>query len=71
MKRFTNANLSCPFDGHLYSRDMYFDGSYLPVFPLGFYAMNYNFNETSEFVGTIKLYFQVMEEYQAKNKTKD
>ncbi|KAH8261381.1 hypothetical protein KR044_008121 [Drosophila immigrans] len=72
MKRFTSLNHSCPLDGHLFSRNLYIDESYVPSFPFGMYKLSLNFTETiqdqMECLGVITFYFQSMEKYQSKRK---
>ncbi|XP_034480002.1 uncharacterized protein LOC117785855 [Drosophila innubila] len=72
MKRFTNVNHSCPIEGHVYSRDIYLDETYIPILPLGSYQLFMNYSETVhkqiEHLGTIAINFMAMEEFKAKKK---
>lgn len=61
------------FQGHLIARELYIDGTSFPVFPLGIYMFSLtireNFhNRSSEGVGTIKYYFEVMEMVKSKKR---
>ncbi|KAH8261382.1 hypothetical protein KR044_008122, partial [Drosophila immigrans] len=64
MKRFTNVNHSCPYSGHVFSRNLYIDESYIPILPIGVYKIMFNFTEEtreqSEFIAKISFYFQSM-----------
>ncbi|XP_017026944.1 uncharacterized protein [Drosophila kikkawai] len=69
---FTNANHSCPFTCQLTARNGYLYTSLVPPFPLGFYLVSILFTDISsspsEYVGTAKLYVQVMEQVKTKKK---
>ncbi|KAH8260965.1 hypothetical protein KR044_001107, partial [Drosophila immigrans] len=70
MKRFTNVNHSCPYSGHVYSRNLFLDESYIPILPIGVYKIIFNFTEDTreqiEFTAKMSFIFQSMEEYKFK-----
>ncbi|KAH8321660.1 hypothetical protein KR074_011387, partial [Drosophila pseudoananassae] len=66
LKRYTNINHSCPFSGHMFSREMYLDEKLIPmVLPLGTYKVTFNFfenfqNKPREFFGYINIFIEAM-----------
>ncbi|XP_017132914.1 uncharacterized protein LOC108149678 [Drosophila elegans] len=70
VKRFTNANHSCPYSGHKFTRGGYLDTSLLPPFPQGFYKVSITFSEVnstnSEYLGTVNLFLEAMEQIKRK-----
>ncbi|SPP72877.1 Hypothetical predicted protein [Drosophila guanche] len=77
LKKFTNANHTCPFVGHLFARDMVFEANNLPSsIPLGVYWVALTFLETysggiKETYGTVNWYWEIMrpKRKHKKNKT--
>ncbi|XP_026841143.1 uncharacterized protein LOC113565066 [Drosophila persimilis] len=66
LNKFTNANHSCPFVGHLFARDMVFETSNLPSsIPMGAYWISSTFFETysegsKASYGTVNWYWEIM-----------
>ncbi|KAH8333080.1 hypothetical protein KR074_004587, partial [Drosophila pseudoananassae] len=66
VKKYTNANHSCPFTGHLFARNMTLDVIRWPPFPLGLYYGFFDFlqpfeNNVFESFGTVKWYWEISE----------
>ncbi|XP_039148824.1 uncharacterized protein LOC120284483 [Drosophila simulans] len=71
-KRYTNVNHSCPFSGHLSTRDGILGSEILPPFPEGLFEFRFTFWDTNstntEHLGTVKLFIQVMEAIRSKRR---
>ncbi|XP_017026939.1 uncharacterized protein [Drosophila kikkawai] len=74
LKKYTNLNHSCPYSGHLYAKDGYLTSDVLPPFPQGVYIFSFMFSDENsthtEYVGTLKLYTEVMEKVKSRKKPK-
>ncbi|XP_032291644.2 uncharacterized protein [Drosophila virilis] len=75
MKIYTNVNHTCPITNHLIARNLNIDETFLPTFPLGFYAFSIkiteNFSERpSDSIGLIKIYLQAIEMVNIKQRKK-
>ncbi|KAH8412765.1 hypothetical protein KR009_005396, partial [Drosophila setifemur] len=72
LRRFTNANHSCPFVGQMTCRDGYLEPQLIPPFPKALYLIHITImdkNATlSEYVGTVKFYLQTMDMIKIKKK---
>ncbi|XP_044249033.2 uncharacterized protein [Drosophila takahashii] len=72
LKRYSNANHSCPFSGNLTLRNALLPTELLPPFPQGFYQFRFTFldsNSTNrDYVATVKMLFQSMEPIKSKKR---
>ncbi|XP_034479995.1 uncharacterized protein LOC117785851 [Drosophila innubila] len=75
IKKYTNANHSCPLEGHLMARNLFIDSNntFIPKLPLGFYLVSIKITENFlgqqiENVGLVKYYVQAAEMVQIKKK---
>ncbi|XP_002091336.3 uncharacterized protein LOC6530420, partial [Drosophila yakuba] len=73
LKRYSNVNHSCPFSGHLSTRNGNMESELLPPFPEGLFQFRITFSDSnstnSDYLGTVKIYIQVMEAIKNKKKT--
>ncbi|XP_037717086.1 uncharacterized protein LOC119551690 isoform X1 [Drosophila subpulchrella] len=69
-QRFTNANNSGSFSGHLHARNGYLDTSLLPPFPHGVYQVSLTFTDTNstnrENIANLKFFIEAMDRRKSK-----
>ncbi|KAH8252676.1 hypothetical protein KR032_001205, partial [Drosophila birchii] len=76
LRKYTNANHSCPFSGHLYARNISIDAVYVPsAIPNGAFLLIFNFIEPfpkgiKESYGTVKWYYEIMQKKEKNPKTR-
>ncbi|KAH8348842.1 hypothetical protein KR084_011828, partial [Drosophila pseudotakahashii] len=72
LKEYSNINHSCPYSGLLRVRNGHLDSNLLPPFPYGFYLFRFTFSDSNstnrEYVGTSRVFVQVMEAIKIKKK---
>lgn len=68
-RQFSNFNHSCPYEGHLFARELFVDASLLPnQFPLAVYKINFTImegyiNMPSDYVGGVIVSLQAMKPF--------